>query len=172
MDFYSAFEVKTTAEQLEKSPFLFLNNHPKQFNVRTETYLRDMVASSEELTSLFYSIENQDIIQRQIVLEVFKARNVRIGYQSPQRLMTLMKYVFEDAMPRVITKYTNLTDMIRHINKVVVDEAVNRNGAILSNLDHTLFYLDDISKNPTPIDLPVNVSKRGTRTLPAFSGRR
>lgn len=171
MDFYSAFEVKTTAEQLEKSPFLFLNNHPKQFNVRAEAHLRDMVASSEELTSLFYSIENQDIIQRQIVLEVFKHRKVRIGYQSPQRLMTLMKYVFEDAMPRVIVKYDNMTDMIRHINQIVVNEAVHKNGAILSNLDHTLFYLEDISKNPVPIDLPINVNNRGTRTLPSKLSR-
>lgn len=166
MDFYSAFDTKPTQDQLANAPFLFLSNHPKQFNVKAETYLRDMVATSEELTTLFYSFENQEIIQKQIVLEVFRQRQTKIGFQSQQRLMTLMKYVFEDAMPRVIPKYDNITDMIRHLNKIVVDEAVNKNGSILSNLDHTLFYLQDISKNPVPIDLPVNMSNRGTRTLP------
>ena len=58
---------------------------------------------------------------------------------------------------------TNISGQIKELNDIVIEWAVPR---IMSEIQHYMFYLNDIDKMPVPIDRPVLMTSAGTKSLP------
>ena len=62
----------------------------------------------------------------------------------------------------------NLEDKVKEqvsdLNKKVIDWSIPH---VLSAVDHYYYYINDISHLPVPMQQPQNISRAGTRSLPA-----
>lgn len=148
---------------------LFLNANPTNLFQKIKRYKenndnKDCVCLVQRV---FLSQENLKIIQKQLVISVFKKSNkkYKIPFQDPKSIITVMKYMynfFGTDLP------FNVKEQITELNQKVVDELT---PSIIINLDSYYQYLIDSSTQPTLLDLPINTSSGGVRngTLPAAS---
>jgi|UniRef100_A0A6C0DPT4 hypothetical protein len=116
-----------------------------------------------DLSKVFFSSENISQIQNKIRRTVFEKSQPK-GYviddQSVDELKIIMRalyYQYSRNLPY------DISGQIDELNDRVVQWSVPH---ILSAVDHYHYYLDDISKLPTPLPHSVNVSRAGTKSLP------
>jgi len=112
------------------------------------------------LETSFYSDENIDLINKQIVLTVFKKTNkqYRINFQSKDKIIIIMQYVFNEYARHL--PY-DIKDQIKELNCIVVGEIIPN---LITNFEQKLGYLKDIEKRGELVPLPV--SSTADRTLP------
>ena len=60
---------------------------------------------------------------------------------------------------------TDITDQIIDLNERVVNFSVK---SIMTNIKQYVSYKKNINNLPTPMDLPMNMSNRGEKTLNSF----
>jgi len=121
-------------------------------NINEETNLED----------LFFSDENIDLINKQIVLSLWKKTNkqYRIGFQDKNKLIIVMRYVFIENAKHL--PY-NIKGQIRELNCNVVGEIL---PFLITNFEQKLGYLRDIERRGDLPPLPV--SSGADRTLPTY----
>ena len=121
-----------------------------------------------ELSVLFFSDENIDLINKQIVLKVFKLSNksYKIPFQSKESLLIVMRHVW------IIYSRNldfHLKKQIKELNDKVACEVAPQ---IITNVDQYYGYLRDIEtrnkSNFNLIDLPKN-SNTTEKTFPSIS---
>tara|TARA_X000000950_G_scaffold275730_1_gene362540 strand:+ start:2335 stop:2862 length:528 start_codon:yes stop_codon:yes gene_type:complete len=117
------------------------------------------------LSNLFFSQSNIEIIQRQIVLNVFKKSDKKylIPFQNQKSLEIIMKYIFNFNAKNLPF---NITEQIRELNYYVSGEIT---PMILNNIKSKQEYLREIAAPPPVNDLPVNVNSAGNKTLSSFT---
>ena len=81
------------------SNFLFQDNHPNSNKIRNElvkNLIKRTECNVEDLEELFFSDGNMDIINKQLVLSVWKKSNkkYKIGFQDKKKLIIVMRYIF------------------------------------------------------------------------------
>jgi hypothetical protein len=59
---------------------------------------------------------------------------------------------------------SGLTEQVQDLNQKVVNWSAPH---VLSAVDHYYYYINDISHLPVPMQQPQNISRAGTRSLPA-----
>jgi len=106
------------------------------------------------LGEVFFSDENRDILQKSLVLAVFKARGVRVAYQSDEDLLVVMRRVFTEHAAYVECR---VVDQVRDLNRHVVDAVL---PGVLSSVDLHFSYLKDIGGARELLDYPVHHSYR------------
>jgi hypothetical protein len=115
------------------------------------------------LSQVFFSAENVQRLQTQIRKAVFE-RSQPKGYvidaQSVDELKIIMRAIY---LQYARNLPNNLAGQVADLNAKVVDWSAPH---ILSAVDHYYYYLDDISKMPTPLSQPQNLSRAGTKSLP------
>lgn len=118
---------------------------------------------SERLSQIFYSDDNIELINKQIVLKVFKETQgkIKIPFQSKDDLMVVMRWVYINYARNLPFK---IKEQIRSLNSEVMVQVVPK---LISQANQHLDYLRDINKPFEPIPHPVNVSR--DRTLPSIS---
>jgi len=158
--------------QLQRAPWLFWSAHPNSYY----SYVRDTLLETRDpyepehydlLRTAFLSDENMEIIQKQTILYIYNQtdRKFAIPRQQRARLKIAMLYIYNFWAQNLPF---GITDQIRELNKKVVLEI---GPQIISQLEQYIAYIRDISAQPVPHDLPVNMSSKGNRTLPSVMSR-
>jgi hypothetical protein len=132
-----------------------------------DNFINDMLRGNWEQTSLsksFFSSSNVKIIQHSIrksVYELSGDRKYVIDDQSVDELKIIMRGMFYQYARNL---NDNVKEQIEDLNQKVVDWSVPH---IMSAVDHYHYYINDISHLPVPMQQPQNISRAGTRSLPA-----
>jgi len=107
------------------------------------------------LSRTYFSNDNVERLQRQIVQEVYRVSQKQIGKQSYQELQIIMKSIYLQYGRNIPT---GIEEQVQVLNKYVVDECVR---IIVPNVLQYNKYLEDIT-SPIPI-MPrsQNVSNKG-----------
>jgi hypothetical protein len=109
------------------------------------------------LARTYFSNDNVERLQRQIVQEVYRVSKKQIGKQSYQELQIIMKSMYLQYGRNIPT---GIEEQVQVLNKYVIDECVR---IIVPNVLQYNKYLEDIS-SPIPI-MPrsQNVSNKGSK---------
>lgn len=153
--------------KIQQAPFLYLNEHPNKYNKVVNNILNNDDTRIELLQNLFYSKENIELIQKQLILYVYRKtdKTMLINKQAESHLKIVMDYIYlyySRNLP------DNITDQLREMNKHVVEEIAPR---VISEAQQYVGYLNDVYKPRVFPDRPMNISTRGNRTLPSITTR-
>ncbi len=158
-------DTNMTIQDIYRTPFLFLQEHRKNFKNVASDALKGIQTTSE-LSKLFFSDENFKRVQRKLKKEIFKRTNGQFKLDSDQEhkdLYIAMRAVyFEHArfLPGQIVR------QVKRLNQKVLDEIV---PGMITEIRQHYGYLKEINKPLTPIPRPVNVNNAGRRTLPSIT---
>ena len=119
------------------------------------------IQETSKLNQLFFSKKNMDIIQNNIRYTVYVKTNKRhiIDKQSDIELQIIMRSMYLQHSPNLEYNYK---EQLEYLNKLVSDWCVEK---IIPQLEQYIGYLKEVEYMPMPIDLPVNLSSKGSRTL-------
>jgi hypothetical protein len=151
-------------ENLAKTPFLLFQAHKDDFYNYSQESVRGVFKESD-LSKLFFHPKNIEIVQRQIILEVYKNTNKKyfIEPQDPISLQVIMRSA-------LITwgqfKQDDLTGQIRKLNKIVVEQVTPN---IIAEIGAYFHYLKMTFEPREIMDHPKCVSNSGTKTLPSVT---
>jgi hypothetical protein len=154
-------------KKLGNNPFLFLNNHRKDYfnklNNRTNSNNEDYQGYILEDT--FFLDENFDLIQKKIVMDVYKKSNKKylIKFQKIEKVNIIMKFVFNEYAQHLPF---NIKEQIIELNNKTTSIICTD---VIKNLESHEKYMRDATTQPIPIDRPENVSSSGNRTLPSVT---
>jgi len=114
------------------------------------------ILEENSLNSLFFSEMNVKVIQDTLRYRVYKNTDQVISEQSSNDLFIIMRSIMlQYANFRVGIE--NIVDEIRRLNEKVLDYAVSN---VSSNVKQHQGYVEDLSKLPVPMDMPVYHNKR------------
>lgn len=119
------------------------------------------IQETSKLNQLFFSKKNMDIIQNNIRYTVYNKTNKKhiIDKQSDIELQIIMRSMYLQHSPNLEYNYK---EQLEYLNKLVSDWCVEK---IIPQLEQYIGYLKEVEYMPMPIDLPVNLSSKGSRTL-------
>ena len=145
------------------TPFLYLNDNPeREKNVsQLKQVFRGYDNTCSIVGELFFSNENIDIIQKQIILAVYKKLNTKIPYQKNEDLLIVMRRIYNENAIHQISNYTN---QIRILNNITVHTIL---PDILSSINLHFEYLKAINEPRKILDLPIHVTSR--QALPSIT---
>jgi len=114
------------------------------------------ILEENSLNSLFFSEMNVKAIQDTLRYRVYKNTDQVISEQSSNDLFIIMRSIMlQYANFRVGIE--NIVDEIKRLNSKVLDYAVSN---VSSNVKQHQGYVEDLSKLPVPMDMPVYHNKR------------
>jgi len=150
----------------EEFPVGYFAENKKGKALRNQLIKNELKMSQDEigaLESTFFSTENIDLINKQLILTVYKKTNKKfvICPQKEEDLIIVMRYVFIEYSRNLPF---NIQGQIKDLNCTVVGEIL---PTIVSNVDQKVGYLRDISTQPIGPPLPIN-TKSIDRTLPSM----
>jgi hypothetical protein len=119
------------------------------------------IQETSMLNHLFFSKKNMDIIQNRIRYTVYEKSNKKfiIDRQSDIELQVIMRSTYLQHSPNLPNK---IKEQIEYLNKLVSDWCAEQ---IIPEVMQYNGYLKEIEYMPVPIDLPVNISSKGSRSL-------
>ena len=119
------------------------------------------IQETSQLNQLFFSKKNMDIIQNMIRYNVFVKSESKyiIDKQSDIELEIVMRGIYLQYSPNL---QTNIKEQLEYLDKLVTDYAVSQ---IIPEVEQYFGYMKEIEYMPEPIDLPVNLSSKGSRSL-------
>jgi len=151
--------------KIQQGSFLYLNEHPNKY----DRVVRDMLSQErgqiEILQDLFYSDQNIDLIQKELILYVYNAtdRTFLINKQDRAHLKIAMDFIYlyySRNLP------VDITSQIKEMNTHVVAEIAPR---VIAEAQQYVGYLNDVYKPRVFPDRPLNISTKGNRTLPSVT---
>jgi hypothetical protein len=133
-------------------------------NNRNDTFKKHAlygIQNRSPLSDLFFSKANMGRIQDLLRYRVYVASGgkYKIGPQSSIELEIIMKAMFLQHAKHLPSQ---MAEQINELNRLVVEYAWPK---VLSEVEQYIEYCRDLENLPVPIDLPKNVSSKGTRTL-------
>ena len=111
----------------------------------------------------FFSPENVRRIQEAIrrgVYEKSGSRKYVIDNQDVDEIKIIMRSMY---LTYARNNQFDIAGQVAELNRYVIEWSVPR---ILSEIDHYIYYLNDISHMPVPLSQPQSMSSAGTRSLP------
>jgi hypothetical protein len=119
------------------------------------------IQETSQLNQLFFSRKNLDLIQDMIRYRVYIKSNKKyiIGKQSNTEIQIVMRSIY---LQQSTNLPTNIKEQIVYLNNLVADWCVEK---IIPEVEQHIGYIRDISYYPNPIDLPKNMSQKGSRSL-------
>lgn len=158
-------ENNMTIQDMYKTPFLFLQDHRKNYKNMATTALKGIQCDSE-LSKIFFSDVNTKRVQKKIRQEIVSRTSGQFKLdvdQEARDLYIVMRAVYlEHArfLPGEIVR------QVKRLNDKVIDEVI---PGIITNIRQYHGYLKDINGPIKPIPLPQNVNNAGRRTLPSVT---
>lgn len=151
----------------EEFPVGYFSDNKNGQALRKQLIKNELKMSQEDIGALettFFSKENIELINRQLILRVYKETNKKflICRQKERDLIIIMRYVFIEHSRNLPF---NIEGQIKDLNCMVVGEIL---PTVISNVDQKIGYLRDISTQPVGPPLPIN-TKSIERTLPSMS---
>jgi len=119
------------------------------------------IQETSKLNQLFFSRKNLDNIQDLIRYTVYMKsdKKYKIDKQSDVELEVIMRSIYLQHSPNLPNK---IKEQISYLNKLVSDWCVEQ---IIPEVQQYVGYIKEIEYMPLPIDLPVNLSSKGSRSL-------
>ena len=117
------------------------------------------------MEKVFFLDENVQLIQRQIIMSVYKSSNKKylIKEQNKEDINIVMKYIFNEYAQHLPFKIKEqVTELNNKVSSILTKE-------IIDNLESHQKYITDSTTQPTLLDRPQNVTSAGNRTLPSVS---
>lgn len=155
----------TTVQDVFRTPFLFLQEHRKNYKNLVNTAVKG-VQSTSDLSKLFFSDKNIKRIQKMIRKEIsIRTKNqFRLDVdQDTNDLFICMRATYLQ-YARFLPGQT--VRQCKRLNRKVVDETV---PGIITNIKQYHGYIKDINKPISPIPRPQNVNNAGRLTLPSIT---
>jgi hypothetical protein len=158
-------ENNMTVQDIYRTPFLFIQEHRKNYKNMAPTALKGIQCQSD-FSKLYFSDENIRRVQRMIRKEIYKRSNgqFKLDVDQEQRdIFIAMRAVYMEHarfLPGQIVR------QIKRLNQKVVDETV---PGMMTEIRQEYGYLKEINKPLTPIPLPQNVNNAGRRQLPSIT---
>lgn len=136
---------------------LYKNSNSKQ---NTSVDIISNIVVPNALSRTFFSNDNVERIQRQIVNNVYNQSKKVITRQSYQELQIIMKSIYLQYGRNLPN---NIEEQVFTLNKYVIDECVS---IIIPNVIQYSKYITEIT-GPIPINpRSMNVSNKGDKSLP------
>jgi len=154
-----------TIQDIYRTPFLFLQEHKKNYVNMTGPALKGIQQNSE-LSKLFFSDENFKRVQKLLKKEVARRTSgeFRLDTDQDQKdLFIVMRAVY---LEHARTLPGQIVRQVKRLNEKVMDEVV---PSMITEIKQYYGYLKDINKPIDPIDRPMNVSNAGRLSLPSIS---
>ena len=154
-----------TIQDIYRTPFLFLQEHRKNYGNMASTALKG-IQSESELSKLFFSDENFKRLQRLIRREVHKrtAGQFTLEVDQEQRDMFIaMRAVYMEHarfLPGQIVR------QVKRLNLKVIDEIL---PGMITEIRQHWGYLKEINKPLRPIERPMAANNAGRRQLPSIT---
>ena len=150
----------------EEFPIGYFSDNKKGKALRNQLIKNELKISQDEIGALettFFSKENIDLINKQLILRVYQEtdKKFKICPQKEQDLIIVMRYVFIEYGRNL--PY-DIQGQIKDLNCTVVGEIL---PIVITNVDQKIGYLRDISTQPIGPPLPIN-TKNLERTLPSM----
>lgn len=119
------------------------------------------IQETSQLNQLFFSKKNMENIQNMIRYNVYLKSDKKfiIDKQSDIELEIVMRSIYLQHSPNLPNK---TKEQIEYLNKLVSDWCVEQ---IIPEVNQYIGYIKEIEYMPLPIDLPLNLSVKGTRAL-------
>ena len=119
------------------------------------------IQETSTLNQLFFSKKNMENIQNAIRYNVYikSEKKFVIDKQSDVELEIIMRSIYLQHSPNLPNK---IKEQIEYLNKLVCDWCV---GQIIPEVNQYIGYIKEIEYMPVPIDLPLNLSSKGSRSL-------
>ena len=154
---------KLTFNDIASSSFLLLQEHPSNYKDMVETVMRG-VQASDPLSKKFFSNENIQMVQKMIIKAIYvkSGGKFQIQEQDENDLLVVMRGVFFNEAKFLPNR---ILEQVIELDRKVVEQTV---PGIMSNIKQQFSYIKDITKPRDLLDLPVNVSVKGTKTLPSI----
>lgn len=110
----------------------------------------------------FFSPENMRAVQNQIRRMVYDRSGPKqwvIEDQSIDELKIIMRAKYLEYGKN---QPVNIAGQVEELNNIILEWSVPR---IMSEIQQYVFYLDDVSKMPTPMAQPINLSSAGSKSF-------
>lgn len=152
--------LKNTAYDIKEMPVAYFNDTINNKGQR-EQFIKNTIRLNgdniTELSTYFFSDENIDLINKQLLLKVYKKSNkkYKIPFQSKTNMLIVMRYVWIQYSKNLDF---NIKEQIKELNCIVVGEIY---PVVLTNIDQNIKYLEMVEINET--------SKFNVNTLPISS---
>ena len=149
-------------------PVAYFNDNVQANSLRTQV-IKNQVRISEceqgDLATTFFSDENIELINKQLILSVYKKTNgqYKISNQSKQSLEIVMRYVFLEHARHL--PY-DISGQIRELNCRVVGEIL---PGIITQITQRVEYLKTINEPRQLLELPKNVHGGTRQNLPSVT---
>ena len=119
------------------------------------------IQETSTLNQLFFSKKNMEIIQNMIRYNVYEKSEKKfiIDRQSDIELEIIMRSIYLQHSPNLPNK---IKQQIEYLNNLVNDWCVEQ---IIPEVQQYIGYIKEIEFMPIPIDLPLNLSSKGSRSL-------
>lgn len=153
--------------ELDQLPTAFLSDNPGALKLRSKLLSKNLIhekpCDSGTLSQIFYSDKNIELINKQVVLTIFKKTKgkIRIPFQLKDDLRVVMRWVYINYARNLPFK---IKDQIINLNTEVVNQITPN---LISAANQYLDYIRDIEKPLEPLPPPINASR--DRTLPSIS---
>ena len=145
------------SDELIKPYELYKNSNSKQ---NTSVDIISNIIVPNAVSRTFFSNDNVERIQRQIVNDVYNQSKKVISRQSYQELQIIMKSIYLQYSRNLPNK---IEQQVFDLNKYVIDECVS---IIIPNVIQYNKYIDEIT-GPIPINpRSINASSKGDKSLP------
>lgn len=113
-----------------------------------------------DLTRLYFSNHNVELLQDEIRKYVYYYKNIVISKQSYDDLKIIMRSIFILNRHK-LTGYKNTTSQVKYLNKLVILEC---SRIIIPNLEQHLTYITDIKDTLNIQSHPRSTSIKGTKS--------
>ena len=119
------------------------------------------IQETSTLNQLFFSKKNMENIQGMIRYNVYikSEKKFMIDNQSDVELEIIMRSIYLQHSPNLPDK---TKEQIKYLNDLVSDWCVSQ---IIPEVHQYVGYIKEIEYMPIPIDLPLNLSSKGSRSL-------
>lgn len=147
---------------IQKAPFLFLNNHPWDFHTPMKRNLkRTEVKKCDEtfFKKTFFSTNNVEYLQNMTKKTVYNntCEKYIIRPQKHEHMLQIMEYIFEEHAQHISQ---GQQEQMTILNKLVVDFCVD---AIIDEIKARNNYLRDKFALPSTLPDPESTSVAGTK---------
>ena len=158
---------------IKELPIAYFNEN-KDSELLRKQFIKNTIKQSEEnmsdLAIYFFSDANINLINKQLVLKVFKDTNkkYKIAFQEKEKLLIVMRYIWIQYSKNLDFK---IKEQIKELNCHVVGEIY---PGIITQIEQHEGYLKDYKERETSKfqinELPISTKMtRGTMELPSIS---
>jgi len=149
---------------IRKTPFIMFQSHYEDYYNMSQESVQG-IQEETILSKIFFSPQNVDRVQRQLIGTVFKRTKgaYLIEKQFEPDLQVVMRSMFLQHARHVPD---HIPEQIQELNLIVVDDLVPN---VISQINAYIGYLDRAFAPRQIMDLPECVSSAGTRTIPAVT---